>query len=479
MSPDPTIVRRYVDDAWRSDIVPTLVDYVTIPNVSPAYDPDWADRGHMERAVELFEGWAAARSIAGMEVSVHRLAGLTPVILAEIPATVAEPSGRSVLLYGHLDKQPEMVGWDDGKGPWTPVIEDERLYGRGGADDGYAMFSSLVAIEALVEAGGGHERLVVLIEASEESGSPDLPAHVDALADRIGDVDLVVCLDSGCADFDRLWVTTSLRGLVGLTLDVSVLDEGVHSGSASGVVPSSFRVVRALLDRVEDASTGKILLPELTCEIPDDVREQVARTADQVAGDLAFPYAGSTTAMADDAVELLLNRTWRPALSVVGFDGAPPPGEAGNVLRPNTRVQLSFRLPPHVDPDIAARAVVDALTTDPPHGAQVTVSGIESAPGWAAPPLRPWLADALDEAGRTFFAEPAGFLGEGGSIPFMGMLGERFPDAQFVVTGVLGPGSNAHGPNEFLDIPLARKLTAAVASLLDSHARATQRGLPG
>ncbi len=473
MTHDSAAVSRYVDEAWEADIVPTLVDYVAIPNVSPAYEPEWASKGHMDRAVEMFRAWAATRDIDGLEVSVHELDGRTPVILAEIPASVPEPSGRSVLLYGHLDKQPEMTGWDEGKGPWIPVIEGERLYGRGGADDGYAMFASLVAIEALVAAGGQHERLVVLIEASEESGSPDLAAHVEALADRIGDVDLVVCLDSGCADFDRLWVTTSLRGLVSLTLDVNVLDEGVHSGSASGVVPSSFRIARALLERVEDSATGRILLPELTCEIPDDVRDQVARTADQVAGDLAFPYAGSTTAMADDPVELLLNRTWRPALSVVGFDGAPAPGEAGNVLRPNTRLQLSFRLPPLVDPDVAAKAVVEALTTDPPHDAEVTATGIEAAPGWAAPPLDAWLADALDEAGTTYFDAPAGYLGEGGSIPFMGMLGERFPEAQFVVTNMLDPGSNAHGPNEFLDIPLARRLTAAVSSLLSAHSART------
>lgn len=470
MSHRPEIAASHVIRAWDDEIVPALIDYIAIPNVSPAYEPDWVELGHMERAVEMFRQWAAARSIDGIAVRVHEIEGRTPVLVIEIPSTCPEPSGRTALLYGHLDKQPEMSGWDEGKGPWIPVMESDRLYGRGGADDGYAMFASLVAVEALVAAGGHHERIVVLVEASEESGSPDLPAHVAELAPDLGDVDLVVCLDSGCADYGHLWVTTSLRGVVSLTLEVAVLDEGVHSGSASGVVPSSFRIARALLDRIEDAATGEILLPELQGEISDQVREQVGRSADAVAGDLVFPFSGSTRPVTDDPVELLLNRTWRPTLSIVGFDGAPVPGAAGNVLRPSTRLRLSLRLPPLVDADLATEAVVAALTDAPPYGATVTVTDIESAAGWAAPPLDPWLAEALDVAGEHHFGSPAGFLGEGGSIPFMGMLGERFPAAQFVVTGVLGPGSNAHGPNEFLDLSLARRLTACVASLLDSHA---------
>ncbi|MDG2112337.1 MAG: M20/M25/M40 family metallo-hydrolase [Actinomycetota bacterium] len=469
------VAAAYVIRAWDDEIVPALIGYIAIPNVSPAYEPEWAELGHMDQAVEMFRRWAADRPIAGISVRVHEIEGRTPVLLVEIPSSSPEPSGRTALLYGHLDKQPEMTGWDEGKGPWIPVMESDRLYGRGGADDGYAMFASLAAIEALVEAGGTHERIVVLVEASEESGSPDLPAHVEALAADLGAVDLVVCLDSGCADYDHLWVTTSLRGVVGLTLEVSVLEEGVHSGSASGVVPSSFRIARALLDRLEDSATGEMLLPELQDEIPDQVREQVSRSAEAVAGDLVFPFTGSTRPVVDDPVELLLNRTWRSTLSVVGFDGAPAPGSAGNVLRPSTRLQLSLRLPPLVDADQAAQAVVAALTADPPYEATVAVTDVEAADGWAAPPLEPWLAEALDVAGELHFGSPAGFLGEGGSIPFMGMLGERFPDAQFVVTGVLGPGSNAHGPNEFLDLSLARRLTACVASLLDSHAQRDSR----
>ncbi len=467
-----------MESAWDSGIVDTLRRYIEVPNLSPAFDPDWAAHGHMDRAVDMFVDWARARPIEGLEVEVVRLAGRTPLILIEIPATdggveeVGEWSGPgTVLLYGHLDKQPEMEGWDPGKGPWQPVLVGERLYGRGGADDGYAMFAGLSAVEAVRAAGGGHSRLVMMIEASEESGSPDLPAYVDHLAPRLGRVDLVVCLDSGAADYDALWVTTSLRGLVGGTLEVTILEEGLHSGSASGVVPSTFRILRRLLERIEDSATGEILLPELSSPIPDSVvraaSESAAALADEVVGSL--PFVAGARAVSGDVAELILNRTWRPTLSVTGLAGAPPPEDAGNVLRPRTRAKLSFRLPPTVDCEAALAAVATALTDDPPYGARVELTDPEAGPGWCAPELEPWLGAVLHRASEIHFGHPAGFQGEGGSIPFMGMLGERFPDAQFVVTGVLGPGSNAHGPNEFLDLPTARRLSACVAHVLDGH----------
>ena len=462
----------YIDSVWAQDVVPTLCDYIEVPNLSQAFDPAWAEHGHMDQVVEMFARWASARNIEGMSVDVVPLEGATPVIVCEIPAHPDALSDKTVLLYGHLDKQPEMQGWDDGKGPWTPVIEDGRLYGRGGADDGYAMFAALTAVEALVGAGGLHSRLIVLIEAGEESGSPDLAAHVDNLSHRLGDVDLVVCLDSGAADYDAMWVTTSLRGLVSGTLHVQVTDQGLHSGSASGVVPSSFRILRTLIERVEDSATGHIRLPELHAEIPADVVAKAAQAAPLLAHEVvgALPFSGSTRPVDDDIVELILNRTWRPALSVVGLGGAPQPGDAGNVLRPHTSAKLSFRLPPTVDPEVAARAVSRALTEDPPYSATVEFDDAEHGPGWAAPLLDEWLAQALDQASERHFGRRAGFQGEGGSIPFMGMLGAKFPGAQFVITGVLGPESNAHGPNEFLHLDTAKNLTACVAEILDAHA---------
>jgi acetylornithine deacetylase/succinyl-diaminopimelate desuccinylase-like protein len=466
----PATVDAVVTERFAGEIVPTLTDYIAIPALSPAFDPDWATTGAIAAATDLVEGWLAAHlaPFAGATVERIVLPGRTPVLLAEVPASSPSVPG-TVLLYGHLDKQPEMTGWRDGLGPWTPVLDGERLYGRGGADDGYAAFAALCALEAVRAAGGAHARCVLLVEASEESGSPDLPAYFDHLRDRIGPVDLVVALDSGCADYERLWVTTSLRGNLTATLRVQVLTEGLHSGSASGVVPSSFRIARALLDRVEDVATGRILLPELHAPIPPDRLAEV-RARDH--GDLgaALPLAGGTRLVDDDPVELELNRTWRPTLSVTGAGGLPPVERAGNVLRPETALKLSFRLPPTVDATAAWAAIERTLTTDVPYGALVRVEHPDTAGGWNAPSFAPWLVDALASASTTAFGRAPGFLGEGGTIPFMGMLGEAFPAAQFVITGVLGPGSNAHGPNEFLHVGFARRLTAAVAHLLHAHA---------
>ena len=405
----------------------------------------------------------------------HELPGRTPIILMEIPAT--DPAAGTgiddtVLLYGHLDKQPEMEGWRDGLGPWTPVLDGDRLYGRGGADDGYAAFASLAAIEAIHAAGGDHTRCVVLIEASEESGSPDLAAYVEAFADRIGTPSLIVCLDSGCIDYERMWVTTSLRGMVAGVLSVDIVTEGLHSGDASGMVPSSFRIIRQLLDRIEDPVTGEVLLPECNVEIPEGRLAEAVATAAEI-GAIAdhYPFVDGAGPATADPVEQLLARTWRSTVSVTGADGLPPTSRAGNVLRPRTALTLSVRLPPTADPDRAAAALQRALTTDVPYGAQASFEVAGRAPGWNAPATAPWLEAAMAAASESAFGRPARSFGEGGTIPFMGMLGEQFPDAQFMITGVLGPDANAHGPNEYLHLPTARRLSMAVATVLDAHAR--------
>ena len=467
------VVTEHVDAVWVNDIVPALVDYISIPNVSMAFDADWVTNGHMHRAVDLIATWCRARAIDGLELEVIELDGRSPLVFVVVPATAGAGTDSTVLLYGHLDKQPEMTGWRDGLGPWTPVIEGDRLYGRGGGDDGYSAFAALTSIEAVEAAGGDHARCVVIIEASEESGSHDLPTYVEHLARRLGSVGLVICLDSACGDYEHLWVTTSLRGLVGGTLTVKVLENGVHSGVASGVAPSSFRIIRQLLDRVEDATTGRVLVPETHVTIPANRRIDAAATSDALGHSLSdeLHFAGSTRPMVDEPTEHLLNTTWRPTLSYTGIDGMPPTTRAGNVLRPMTALKLSFRLPPTCNAANARQAITEALTVDPPSGADVGFDHVESATGWDAPAFSPWLAAALDSASHLSFGTPARALGEGGSIPFMAMLGQRFPDAQFVVTGILGPESNAHGPNEFVHLPTAKRLTAAISRLLNSHAR--------
>ncbi|KPN20948.1 M20 family metallopeptidase [Luteimonas terrae] len=477
----------FVAAKWDDEIVPQLVEYIRIPNKSPMFDADWVANGYMEQAVTLMSDWAKAQSIPGMTLDVVRLEGRTPLIFIEIPAANGGSNDDCVLLYGHLDKQPEMTGWDEDLGPWKPVLRDGKLYGRGGADDGYAIYGSLTAILALHDQGLPHARCVVLIEACEESGSYDLPAYVDHLADRIGKPSLVVCLDSGCGNYDQLWCTTSLRGLAGGNLTVKVLDEGVHSGDASGVVPSSFRLLRQLLSRIEDENTGRILVDGLHAEIPAERLEQARRAAEVL--DTAiydkFPLTGALRPMfpkdaqgqaSEDLSELVLNRTWRPALSVTGIDGIPSLQSAGNVLRPHTAVKLSLRLPPTVDGKRAGQLLQDVLLADAPNGATVTLDLEKAATGWNAPAMSPWLTQAIDDASQAFFDKPAMYMGEGGSIPFMGMLGEKFPGAQFMITGVLGPHSNAHGPNEFLHIEMGKRVTACVARVIAEHHHASQRG---
>ena len=475
---DARQISTFVDHKWETEIVPQLVDYIRIPNKSPMFDVDWVANGHMQRAVELMEAWARAQTVPGMQLDVVQLEGRTPLIFIDIPASGADVGEDCVLLYGHLDKQPEMTGWDEGLGPWEPVLKGERLYGRGGADDGYAIFGSLTAIMALQAQGAPHARCVVLIEACEESGSYDLPAYVDHLAERIGKPSLVVCLDSGCGNYEQLWCTTSLRGMAGGNLTVKVLEEGVHSGDASGIVPSSFRIIRQLLSRIEDEHTGRILLDGLHAEIPADRLVQAAKVA-EVLGDEVFdkfPFLPGMTPMAADNTELVLNRTWRPALSVTGADGIPALASAGNVLRPHTALKLSLRLPPTLDGKRAGELLQEVLLRDPPNGAEVTLKLEKAATGWNAPALSSWLSSAIDQASQEFFGQPAMYMGEGGSIPFMGMLGEKFPGAQFMITGVLGPHSNAHGPNEFLHIPMGKRVTSSVARVISEHHAASLRG---
>ena len=460
-------LEKFVNDRWDNSIVPQLTEYIKIPNKSPMFDPNWQENGHMEKAVELIEGWCREEPIEGLTVEVIRLEGRTPLIYMEIPGETDD----TVLLYGHLDKQPEMVGWFDDLGPWKPVLKGDKLYGRGGADDGYAAYGSLTAIRALKEHGGKHARCVVLIEGCEESGSYDLPFYIDHLSDRIGDVSLVICLDSGCGNYDQLWCTTSLRGIVSGNLNVNILHNGVHSGDATGVVASSFRVVRQLLSRLEDETTGQIKASDFHVEIPQQRIDQAGVCASVLGNNVyeRFPWVDGAHAIKEDATDAIISRTWRPGLAITGAAGLPGLDDAGNVMRPFTSVKLSLRIPPMLDADKATAALKQLLEKDPPYGARVEFEAEQGAGGWNAPEFSPWLLESAENASQMYFGREAVYMGEGGTIPFMGMLGEKFPKAQFFITGVLGPESNAHGPNEFLHIPMGKRLTCCVAQLLADH----------
>ncbi|TAK78524.1 MAG: M20/M25/M40 family metallo-hydrolase [Gammaproteobacteria bacterium] len=461
---------HFIDQFWDSNILPTLMEYIKIPNKSPQFDKDWRSHGYMDQAVALLTNWCKTHAVRNMTIDVIQMEQRTPVILIDIPGDKDD----TVLLYGHLDKQPEMTGWDADLHPWQPVLRGDRLYGRGAADDGYAIFASLTAIKALHEQQIPHARCVILIEASEESGSSDLPFYINALENRLGKPSLIVCLDSGCGNYEQLWTTTSLRGLTGGLLSIHVLKQGIHSGLGSGIVPSCFQILRQLLSRIENETSGEILLKDLFVDIPPQRLQQAEQTA-AVLGNAVFndlPFCEGVKPRTGSIAELLVNRSWKPALSVTGCDGLPPITHAGNVTLPSLTVKLSTRLAPTCDPEKAALAIKTALESNPPYQAQVQYHIIEASSGWNAPLEAPWLVEAVQQASLHYFGQPAMGLGEGGTIPFMGMLGKKFPQAQFLITGVLGPASNAHGPNEFLHIPMAKKLTACIADVIAKHYQA-------
>jgi len=465
---DATDLLQSIEGYWRDSILERLAAYIRIPNKSPLFDPQWESHGHMEAAVNLMADWCRAQPIPEMRVDVRRLPGLTPLLIVDVPGELA----GSVLLYGHLDKQPEFTGWEPGLGPWSPVIRDGKLYGRGGADDGYAVFSSLAAILALKARGVRLPRCLVMIEASEESGSIHLGAHLDALGAGLGTPSLVICLDAECGNYAQLWSTTSLRGNLVGRLHVRVLSEGVHSGMATGIAPTAFRIVEQLLARLENPVTGDLLLDELQGAIPNDRREQLAIAARVLGSAVAgkVPFAEGVRALSNDPLELLINSTWRATLAVTGADGLPAVQSAGNVLLPEISLKLSLRLPPGCDAARADMAVRRALERDPPYQAQVQFESEGATAGWNAPPLAPWLERSMSAASQAIFGRGAVHVGSGGTIPFMGVLGQRFPQTQFFVTGILGPQANAHGPNEFLHIDYARRLTACVALVLADFA---------
>ncbi|MFG5778654.1 M20 family metallopeptidase [Comamonas sp. J-3] len=472
---DPAL--SHISEQWDKDILRQLTDYIAIPAKSPGFDGDWEKHGFIDTVVRNAASWVEAQKVAGLKLEVVRVPGRTPVLFFEVPATKANTQ-QTVLMYGHLDKQPEFSGWRNDLGPWTPKYEDGKLYGRGGADDGYATYASIAAIQELKRQNVEHPRIVGLIETCEESGSGDLPVYIDMLKPRLGDVGLVICLDSGAGNYDQLWLTTSLRGMVAGTLKVEILTEGVHSGDASGVVPSSFRIMRQVLDRLEDSKSGRLLPESFHCEVPAERLAQAQATAGILGDELfkRFPWAhydcsGSTLfalPTTTDPTQALLKRTWEPTLSVTGAEGLPALKDAGNVLRPYTAFKLSLRLPPLVDATQCMQELKALLEDNAPYQAKVTWQGASGANGWNAPDTADWFLNALNRSSQAYFGADCGFIGQGGSIPLMGMLSAGFPKAQMMVCGVLGPKSNAHGPNEFLHVPYAKKLTAAVAQVIAS-----------
>ncbi len=459
-------IRGFIEKTWDESAIPALEKYISIPAVSPLFAPDWKSSGFLMDTLKLAHAWVKGMNLENSRCRVISPEDRTPVLLLEIEASGPE-NKSTTLLYGHLDKQPPAQGWDDNKGPWQPVIENNRLYGRGSADDGYAVFAAVTAVKALQVHNIPHGRCVILIETCEESGSRDLKYYLESLKDHIRTPDLVVCLDSGCGDYERFWITTSLRGSIVGELEATILTRNIHSGT-SGMVASSFRIIRQLMDRIENSKTGELLIQELYGPIPKKRLEQIQKTAEFLDKSIlsSLPLVEGALPTSLDPFELIISSTWKPALSCTGAEGFPPMDKAANVIRESTKLLLSIRTPPGVDTRPAVEKIKTILEEAPPYGAKVKFNVQKHAKGWDMPDMGNELETKISEAASLCFGDTPCFTGEGGSIPFMTLLCEKFPLARFLVTGVLGPESNAHGPNEFLHIPYVKKLTQALSFII-------------
>ena len=457
---------RAVAASWRGETLEALKRFIRLESKSPAFDAAWEERGLLLKAVE--EAAAHGRRLFPQGAfEVLSAPGRTPCLFFDVPAAPGS-RGAAVMFYGHLDKQPEASGWSEGKGPFAPVVEDGRLYGRGAVDDGYSFYLAMAALSGLDAAGLPRPRALGLIETCEESGSLDLAFWLERLRGRLAGVGLMAVLDAGAEDYGRMWLTPRFRGIVAADLRASTVTAAVHSGIASGAVPSSFGVIRVLLDRIDDAASGRVRDPAFHCAMPEARRAQLERVAAVLGGGFAdgYPWQPGARPLHGDALSNLIGQTWMPQLSVTGAEGLPPLEAAGNVIRPETALRLSLRIPPCVDAGAALARLEELLLADPPHGARVTVGGQLASAGWNAPQEAAWFAEAVDAASREVFGQPAGWNCSGGTISIMGLLQQALPGAQFCVTGAAGPRTNSHGPDEMLPLAYAEGLTRALARII-------------
>lgn len=465
MSVDLDRLMARADELWEESIIPSLSDFIKIEALSPSFEPNWEEKGELDATIDLFTKWLVEQELEGMEYKVHRIGERTPVLLVTVEGT----GPGEVIFYSHLDKQPSRPKlWSEGLHPLKGVRRDPWLYGRGALDDGYGGYVCVTALKMLQEQGVPYPRSHFLIETCEESGSYDLPPYLELLTEDLGEPDLIVVLDSGGPDYEHIWVTEALRGLVAGNLSVQVSNEGVHSGMSGGVIPSSFRIQRMLLDRVEDSKTGEILVPEMHVEISDKVRKE-AEELGKLLGDeiwAQLPVVDTLRPHNEGSAEILLDMNWRPAMSVIGANGMPPTQTAGNVLRTHTDLKLSFRIPPGVNSEIIDSILKEILESNPPYGSKVEYIPDAAADGFHAPAMDGKIADALSSASLHISGLPPMATWVGGTIPFMAMMQKKYPSAQFFCTGTGGPGNNAHGPDEKLHIPSSKRLTAVLSATI-------------
>eukprot|EP00826_Nyctotherus_ovalis_P002262 TRINITY_DN10437_c0_g1_i5.p1 TRINITY_DN10437_c0_g1~~TRINITY_DN10437_c0_g1_i5.p1 ORF type:complete len:472 (-),score=168.49 TRINITY_DN10437_c0_g1_i5:63-1478(-) len=463
---DAKKLQSQVEADFEAEVLPGIKDFVRIPNVSPGFDPEWETNGLADKAVNHIVTWINNQKLAGCTVKVLKEPKRTHTILVVVEPT--KPESKNLFFYGHCDKQPPCTEqWRKGLDPYTPTVEGTRLYGRGSSDDGYAAFAIVSAIKACQKLGIPHDRCVVMIESCEESGSKDLGYYLEQVKDVVKTPDLMFIMDSGCGDYERIWLTTSLRGNLKCDFKVTALKEGVHSGDAGGIVPETFEIVRALLDRIDDPKTGRVV-DTFQVKVPEGRLKEVADAAKLLGSKVYdhFPFIDKVSPMSKDPYELLLNKTWLANMSVIGAEGLPLLKNAGNVLRPETSLRISIRIPPTLDAKKGAEDLKKILTENPPYGAKVEVLLMAAGPGLNCPEMTPGLSKIIKDASQHFYNNDPIYYGEGGSIPFLSSLATQFPKSQFFISGVLGPESNAHGANEMLELSYTKKLICSVAYII-------------
>ncbi|CAI2368334.1 unnamed protein product [Moneuplotes crassus] len=455
--------KKFIEDNFQSMFLDPISEFIKVPNLTPSFDPEFQTNGLIEQAIDNVKGYAESMDIPGLKFHVHNEEGRAPMALIEIPGN----GKKNIMVYGHLDKQPHMEGWTEGTGPTTPTIIGDKLYGRGSTDDGYVSFATLTAVKNILDQGQEIPRIVLVLEAEEESGSKDLVYLLEKCKDIIKTPDVCLCCDSGALDYKTLWLTSSLRGSMGMNVKVSIAKDAFHSGICGGAMPETFRIANNLLDRLEDPITKR--MEKFEVEIEDRFKEEAKNIVGLVGTDLYKDFKlleGCRPIHHDNLEEMYLNINWRPALAVCGADGLPTLSKAGNVVRASTSLRLKIRLPPSLDAKEMCDEVVKTLSEDVPFGAKIEFDDVSSGSGWVMKDLKEETSKAIHESSEEFYEKKAGLYGIGGSIPFLKTLEGIYPETEILAMGVGGNDCNIHAPDETLDIPYMKKFIPTLSHIL-------------
>lgn len=469
MSINPEKLKQFVESEFTNNALPSFKTFLTIENCTPAYDPDWDKNGLLKSAASHLKAYALKSSgVQGLNAILSSDEGKTPFLLVTVDSTSGD--GKSILLYGHFDKQPPNSGWSQGLGPYLPVEKDGYLYGRGSADDGYAFYAMLTIIKALQNFNIPHPKFVIILEGSEESGSIDLPIYIEEYQQFIGQPDLILALDSGIIDYNRIWLTSSLRGVVSCDLTVKTLTKGVHSGKGSGIAPESFMIIRKLLSKLEDYN-DQSRMKDFEVEIPDSEKTKISKAVEVMGDDWCskIPILPGMKLLGDTPTDRLINWTWKPALTVAGARGIPNVKDAGNVLRPYTTLYLSIRTPPTFDGILNGKKILEDITNQTPFNSTVLIENYEAFNGSLIKEPSDNLKSQIDNLAKNYISGGMAQIPVGISIPFTTIFSQYFPKSQILVTGCAGVDSNAHGPNERLNLSYTKNFICSFVHIFSVY----------